>query len=92
MTMSNLAATTFNYAHGSGAVTLKITSDSCSLHSIIVNTAGTTITVYDGTVAQAKVIAVIGAATGVLTYDLTLVNGLTVVSTGSPDFTVTGTF
>jgi hypothetical protein len=92
--VANLAAVSFNYEHITGVVTgLAIASGSCTLHSVVVNTAATTVTVYDGPVGSAKVVAVIGTGVGTFLYDLTLVNGLFVTTTGAgTDLTVTGTF
>jgi hypothetical protein len=58
---------------------------------VTVNTAATTVTIYDGTSASppAREIAVIGTATGPFEYGVKLTQGLFIVTTGSgTDLTV----
>ena len=84
----------WQYAHLSGAATTAIcpASPSAVLHAITVNTgAAGTVTVYDGTVAQNKVVAVItptAVAGPSFLYDVALVNGLTIVISAAIDITV----
>lgn len=63
------------------------------LRRVVINTpeSGSAATLYDGSVSQANVIGVITTTTqNRLEYGVTLVNGLTVVTTGGtgPDLTV----
>ena len=82
----------FTYKHVAGAVaTTIVISAPGTLHTIVVNTAATTVTAYDNASAcSGTVIATIGTATGTFTYDANLINGLCVATTGSgTDITVT---
>ena len=76
------------YSHQSGAGSTNIKASAGVLHTITVNTAGTTVTVYDNTTASGAIIAVIGAVTGTFTYDVSFSTGLTVVIAGAADITV----
>lgn len=92
----------YKYTHLSGAGTTTILSgigasqatatnpaNTGILGFISVNTAGTTVTVYDNTAGSGTVIAVIGAVTGIfLNVPLQLTVGLTVVIAGSADVTI----
>jgi hypothetical protein len=58
------------------------------LGGIEINTAGTTVTLYDSTTGSGSIIAVYGAVTGCFNLPKQLQNGLTVVIAGSADVTV----
>ena len=71
--------------HFSGAVTnAQVTSGPGVLHTVVVGTAGTTVTIKDGAVT----LAIIGAVTGTFIFDCQIVTGVVVTSTGTPDFTI----
>jgi hypothetical protein len=89
----------YSYTHLSGAgtttilagvgVTNGVPANTGILGGISVNTAGTSITVYDSATAAGQVIAVIGAVTGLfLDMPLQLKFGLTVVIVGAADVTI----
>ena len=78
----------FSYAHGAGAGNIFAKASPGVLHSININTAATTVTIYDNTSATGTIIAIIGALTGTFTYDVSFVTGLTVAVVGSGDVTV----
>jgi hypothetical protein len=93
--------TGFHYTHLSGAGTTVIlagigaTQGSTSspgnvgvLGGVEINTAGTTVTVYDGPSASFPVVAVYGAITGCFNVQKQLTQGLTVVIVGTADVTV----
>jgi hypothetical protein len=87
-----MAQTNFGYAHINTNATTTLAQRLGTLHNIVVNNAGTsaTITVYDNTAASGAVIAVITpVAGGNYCFDAVFNNGLTVVTTGTPDITVT---
>lgn len=87
------AATNGNsYVHIPGASTgTQVSTIGQTLHTVVVNTAGTSVTLYDNASAcSGSVVAAIGAVAGTFTYDLKLNNGLCVVTVGSgSDVTVT---
>lgn len=79
-----------NYSHLNANGTTVLTSVGCKLHTVSINTKGAaanTLTLYDGTVAQNVIIAIIDTvnlATNVLVYDVDTRNGLTaVMATGT---------
>ena len=93
--------TGYNYTHLSGAGTTTIlggigaTQGSGTspgnvglLGGIEINTAGTSVTVYDNGAASGAVLAVYGAITGCFNIPKTLKSGLTVVIVGAADVTV----
>ena len=83
------------YVHIAGAATTHITDAPCYLQSVIINTAGTLVTIYDNPGATGKVVAVInGSATGApggrFSYNAYCANGLCIVTAGAAtDITVT---
>jgi len=80
----------YSYAHITGAATTVVKSSAGQVHSVNVNTAGTTVTVYDGASSNAAtVVAVIGAVTGSFVLDADFASGIVVVTTGTPDVTIT---
>ena len=82
-------AEAFKYAHLSGAGGTTAVAGKAMLHAIIVNTAGTTVTLYDSASgANANVIAVLGPITGTFVYDVECGLGITVVIAGTGDVTV----
>lgn len=77
------------------ATTTLVKSGSCNLHTITINTKGTVasaVTVYDALTATGTPIAVIDSLnlSGSFTYDVNLLVGLTIVTTGTaaPNITV----
>lgn len=84
----------FSYSHISTNTTTTVKSGSGVLHSIVINTLGTTdtLTIYDNTAGSGTVIAVVNAALsqGTFIYDCAFSTGLTVVSSGTtpPDVTI----
>jgi hypothetical protein len=95
--------TGYKYTHLSGAGTTTIlggigaTQGSATapgnagmLGGIWVNTAGTSVTVYDSPTASGQILAVFGATTGLMepSAPIQLTAGLTVVIVGAADVTV----
>lgn len=86
----------YDYLHlNSTGVTLAQKSSLTQLHSITINskgTSGNTLTVYDSTTSSGSVVAVIDTTSqvGQLLFDVTLVNGLSVVlaTGGAADITI----
>ena len=93
----------YNYTHISGAGTTTIlqavgASQSGAgsagpasvgvLGGIEINTAGTSVTVYDSPTGSGTVVAAYGAVTGCFNIPKQLKNGLTIVVVGSADVTV----
>jgi hypothetical protein len=83
------------YVHISGAVTAQVLKrDPARLHNVMINTAGTLVTLYDGTSASAPIIATIDinkttGQLGNIDYHVNTQNGLTVKTTGAgTDITV----
>lgn len=81
------------YFHGTTAATNVLKYGAGNLHRVTVNNAGgTLITIYDNTAASGSVIAIISApATAdpvTLDYNIPFSTGLTVVTTGTWDYTV----
>lgn len=86
--------TTFSFEHIQAAGTFVIKPDNCTLHAITVNTtANGAITVYDSATATGKVVAILKAsvAEGTFIYDISLINGLTIVVAAASDITVSFT-
>lgn len=73
-----------NAVHLSGAGTYAVADSLITLHAVVVNTAGTGVTLKDG---AGHTIAVIGAVVGSFLYDGD-VTGLSVVIVGAADVTV----
>ena len=91
----------WNYTHISGAGTTTILNgigaaagtstypgNTGILGGVEINTAGTTVTVYDNNAGSGTVVAVYGAITGSFPIPKQLKVGLTVVVVGSADVTV----
>jgi hypothetical protein len=93
----------FNYTHLSGAGTTTILQavggsqagapsagpvNTGVLGGVFVNSAGTSVTVYDSPTATGAIIAVFGATTGIIDVPIQLKLGLTVVIVGAADVTV----
>jgi hypothetical protein len=85
------------YTHVSTATTTTVKSGAGFLHALTINTyvASATITIYDNTAASGTKIATItlpstitGDAPITLTYDLVFSTGLTIVTSGATDITV----
>ena len=87
---AQLAGTSgFTYTHISTATSTQIATAPVVLHTVVVNTAGTTITLFDNAGAcSTTTVAVIGAVTGTFAYDINLKNGLCITTVGSGDVTV----
>lgn len=82
----------YNQTHISTATTTTVKSGSGYLESITVNTtAAGAITVYDNTAGSGTVIAILKAsiAEGTYTYKCEFLTGLTIVTAGASDITVT---
>lgn len=80
------------FVHIAAGATTVIATQSVDFKRLVVNNPGTTITatLYDGVNASAPVIAVVALAAGMsLAYDLQTANGLTVVTSGTCDITIT---
>jgi hypothetical protein len=80
-----------SYHNLTGNATTTVKSGSGVLDRIVVNTAGTssTVTVYDNTAGSGtKIATASGNAQVVLSYGVHFATGLTIVTTGSPDITV----
>jgi hypothetical protein len=99
--MGNPVTGGYNYTHLSGAGTTTIlggigaTQGSSTspgnvgiLGGLYINTAGTSVTVYDGPSSAYPVVAVFGATTGELEQPIQLKQGLTIVIVGAADVTV----
>lgn len=81
----------YAYKHISTATTTTIKEIAGLLHGVTINTtAAGTVTIYDGPVANNKVIAILKAsiAEGTLIYDVAFADGLVVVTAGASDITV----
>jgi hypothetical protein len=93
----------YNYTHLTGAGTTTILEavgasqagapaagpgNTGVLGGIEINTAGTSVTVYDSATGSGTVVAVYGAVTGCFNIPKILKNGLTVVIVGAADVTV----
>ena len=91
--MSYIREPSYSYFHGTTSATTVLKESSGTLAKVIINSAtGTTITLYDNTTATGTVIAVIDTGLGLpsaLDFNVNFSTGLTVVSTGTWDFTVT---
>lgn len=84
-----------NHRNITSATTTVVSSGPCVLHAITINTtAAATITVYDNTSAAGTKIATIAASPTIGTvflYDVKCLTGLTVVTAGATDCTVSFT-
>lgn len=82
----------FNYSNITSATTTVVKTGAGILHSITVNTTTAfTITVYDNTSAAGTKIATIAASPAIgstFTYDVSFSTGLTIVTAGASDLTV----
>lgn len=82
----------FSYNNISTATTTVVKSGVGMLHTITINTtAAAAITVYDNTAASGTKIATIAASPAigsVFRYDVSFTNGLTIVTAGASDITV----
>ena len=94
---TGLLNTESQYFHGTTAATTTLKYSAGRLHKIILaNYASgvSTITIYDNISAASPVISILGSATGTsaiptsIAYDCPFNTGLTIVSTGTWDFTV----
>lgn len=81
-----------NYTNISTATTTVVKSGTGVLHSIVVNTtAAAAITVYDNTAGSGTKIATIAASPAIgstFQYDVAFATGLTIVTAGTSDITV----
>jgi len=66
-----------------GAQDVQVKQGPGALLGVIVNQAGTTVSVYDNTSGTGNPIAVIGAVTGSFVYNCKFNNGLHIVSVGA---------
>ena len=76
------------YKHLTGATTMVLKYAPGTLHKIIVNTAGTLCTIYDGASAAGNVIGILdtnktSGTIGSIAYDVPFFTGLTFVTTGA---------
>jgi len=83
----------FEYLNITTSTTTAVKSGSGVLHSISINTLGSVaslVTVYDNTSGSGTKIATINSLTlsGSFIYDITFNTGLTIVTTGAPNITV----
>lgn len=82
----------YNYRNITSAATTTVKSGTGILHCITINTtAAATITVYDNTAASGTKIATIAASPVIgstFIYDVSFTTGLTIVTAGSSDITV----
>lgn len=82
-----------SFVNISTAVTTAVKLTPGSLHTVTINTkgSGSTATIYDGLSAAGIKIAVIDTATAPITftYDAKFSEGLTIVTVGTADLTVT---
>jgi len=84
----------YSYFHGASAQTRVIKNGPGYLHTLTINTlAASTITLYDNTAASGTIIAVIKASALEQTfiYDCQFAVGLTIITAGAPDITVSYT-
>lgn len=85
-------ADTYIYKNIASATTTVVKSGAGILHSIVINTtAAAAITVYDNTSAAGTKIATIAASPAIgstFTYDVAFATGLTIVTAGASDITV----
>lgn len=90
-------AQTFNYKNITTAATTLVKSGDGTLHALVINTpvASATITIYDNTAASGAKIGTITLPATLLAqgpisalYDIDFTIGLTVVTTGTSDLTV----
>jgi hypothetical protein len=84
------------YSNITGAATTQAFTGKGVLHSVVVNTAnaGGTIKLIDnttGTTANIGTITIAGSTVVTLLYDVVIANGLRIVTSASPDITVTYT-
>jgi hypothetical protein len=89
----NVTPAVFSYKHINSAATTTVKSSAGTLHTISINSkaASSSCTVYDNATGSGTVIAVLDTVNfeGSLTYDVLFATGLTLVTTGTPDITVT---
>jgi hypothetical protein len=82
----------YRHTNINGAHTTVVSSTPCKLHSLVINTTTSdAITLYDDAAAvSAAIIAIFPASAGVGTYlyDVDCLNGLTIVTAGTGDITV----
>jgi hypothetical protein len=82
----------YNHKNISTATTTTVSTGPCVLHAITVNTTtASTITVYDNTAGSGTKIATIAASPAigsVFNFDVKCLVGLTVVTAGASDLTV----
>lgn len=82
----------FNFINIASAITTTVKSGAGHLHTIVVGTtAAGAITVYDNTAASGTKIGILKASIveGTYTYDCQFSTGLTIVTAGASDITVT---
>lgn len=80
------------YGHISTATTTVVKDSPGFLHAITVNTtAAGTITIYDNTAASGTVVGILKASVGegTYTYNISCTTGITIVTGGASDITVT---
>lgn len=94
--MSNYAVTpTWTYTNITTATTTVVKSGAGNLHSIVINnpTAANAITIYDNTAGSGIKIGTINTAAtggwGTFLYNVDFGTGLTIVTAGTQDITVT---
>lgn len=88
--------TAYSYSHQATSATTVVKSGVGVLHSIVINTRGTssTATIYDNTAGSGTVIAIIDTtlSTTSFVYDLNFATGLTVVTAGATPADITVTY
>jgi len=81
----------YKYTHISTATNTLIKSSSGVIHTVVVNVAGTSVTVNDASAANCTggtTIAAITTGTGTFTYDTLTGNGICIITVGAADVTV----
>lgn len=74
--------------HISGAGTFILHTGPGTLYGVNINTAGTTITIYDSTTGSGSILGAWTTATGFFDFGgLPLGKGMVIVTTGTPDIT-----
>jgi hypothetical protein len=77
------------FFHGAGAIDTVIKQGPGALVTLVINVAGTTISIYDNVSGTTNPIALLATAgPGTYKYNVRFNNGLHVITTGAPDFTI----
>src|SRR5258708_7936472 len=81
----------YKYTHISTATNTLIKPSAGVIHTVVVNVAGTSVTVNDASAANCTggtTIAAITTSTGTFTYDTLTGNGICIITAGAADVTV----